>query len=103
MKKVVSFMLILMLVFSFAGSAMAIRGVADASTYVRLRKTPTLDSTVRAYIKAGTPVDIFDNTTRYGDGDEKFYRVGASSYTDRHNWTGEAYRSGYASTRYISY
>lgn len=103
MKRFVSFILVLVFLFCFAGSAMAIQGVADAKTYVRLRKDPNLNSTVKAYIKGGTSVDIFDNGKTYGDEPNLFYRVGASSYTDRHNWTGESYRSGYASIQYISY
>lgn len=110
MKRFVSFILVLVFLFCFAGSAMAIQGVADAKTYVNMRKSASLTAGVRAYIKGGTPVDIFDGgETHCDDPKDKddptklFYRIGASSYTDRHNWTGESYRSGFGSIQYISY
>ncbi len=100
MKKLVAMTLVLC--FCFASSAFALTTIGtvtlkDDDSWLNLRKTASTSSTVIAYMQNGTVVTILDEANITNG----FYRISGRSYTNHHDWSGKATRTGYASTSYI--
>lgn len=96
-KRIVAIGLVVVLLLCFASSALAITGTVSVSTWLNLRKKASTSSTIIAYMKNGTVVQILDNANITNG----FYRIKGESYTNHHNWTGKATRTGYGSANYI--
>lgn len=97
MKRITCLVLVFALVFCFAGTAFAISGTVHVSTWLNLRKSPSTDAVIIAYMKDGTPVTILDEANKTNG----FYHISGYSYTNHHDWSGGAYRTGYGSASFI--
>ncbi len=96
-KRIVAMGLAVAMLLCFASSALAISGTVSVSTWLNLRKEASTTSTIVAYMKDKTTVEILDNANKTNG----FFRIRGESYKDHHNWTGKATRTGYASAAYI--
>lgn len=99
MKKLVSMALVLVLCVCFASSAFALTttGTVKVDTWLNLRKSASTSATIIAYMQNGTKVTVLDEANITNG----FYHISGRSYTNHHDWSGKATRTGYASASYI--
>ena len=99
MKKVTALILVLLLVFSIAGTAFAAYGgIVKVNTYLNVRSRPTTSSSVVGCLPAGHTVSI--TNLNAGNG---FYGIYGYMYewTDGNTFYNGFYGSGYAHQDYF--